>query len=97
MKTFKQFLESVEPLVAVQIEMFFRKELDLSKEEAKEATLWIEEDKDWGDLEGDTRDHILDYVVAIVPHLYDLPSRKIEERAFEELANVMYAKYEIEL
>jgi hypothetical protein len=61
--SFKQFLESADPLKAIEIEMFFRKELDLPKEEAEEAAEWFQHEKDWDHLEPDTIDHIIDYVV----------------------------------
>lgn len=90
--------ESADPLLDTQIEMFFRKELDLPREEATEAMLWINGEKDWRDLEGDTRDHVLDYVSRdLNPHIYKLAAGYISQHCEDELVRLMRTKYRIEL
>jgi hypothetical protein len=89
--------EEAEPLMLTQIEMFFRKELDLPPLEASEGALWVTGEKDWLDLEGDTRDHILDYVQHTVPNIYDQPGWKIQENAMTVITDVMYKKYGVEI
>ena len=98
MITFKQFLESHDPLLTTQVEMFFRQELDLPKEEAASATEWAMGDVDWGDLIGDTWQHILDYVGDVSDRdVYSMNSARIEEFALEKVTMQMLNKYGIEL
>lgn len=90
--------ESVDPLVATQVEMFFRQELSLPKEEAKSATGWAMGEDDWGDLVDDTWQHILDYVGDVSDRdIYSMNSARIEEFALETVTSRMYHKYGIEL
>jgi len=90
--------ESEDPLVDVQIEMFFREELGLPKEEAVEGRLWVQGEKDWGDLEGDTWTNILDYVSDHTDRdVYALKSHVIEEFALDVVTKRMLNKYGIEL
>lgn len=96
--TFKQFLESSDPLLTTQVEMFFRQELDLPKEEAKEAALWMEDETLWLDLEGDTRDHVLDYVEEhIYKNIYDMSPGLVSQYVYDELRKLMKQKYDISL
>jgi hypothetical protein len=96
MKTFKQFLESHDPLESLQIELFFREELDLPKEEAKEATRWILGDVDAGDTETDAWSNIIDYVQETTgADIYNMPSGDIEDFVRVKLAIVMIKKYGI--
>jgi hypothetical protein len=90
--------ESEDPLIDVQVEMFFREELGLPKEEAVEGRLWVQGYKDWGDLEGDTWTNILDYVGSHVDrNIYAMKSGVIEEFTLEFVTKKMYTKYGIEL
>jgi hypothetical protein len=98
MKTFKQFLESKDPLKDTEIEMFFRQELGLGRESAASAREWVLGDADWGDLEGDTWDHILDYIGDVTDRdIYSMKSHVIEEFALEKISMQMLNKYGIEL
>lgn len=90
--------EGQDPLLDTQIEMFFRHELELPRLEANEAMLWITGDKDWMDLEGDTRDHVLDYVSNhFDPNIFNLNSTFIPSYCEEELVKLMRDEYGIEL
>lgn len=89
--------EDVDPLLDVQIEMFFRKEIDMPADAAREATLWVTDEKDWGDLEGDARDWVLDYVEKEVPNIYDMSKWAAIDKALEVVTDVMKAKYGIEV
>ena len=98
MQTFKQFLESSDPLLTTQIEMFFRHELNLPRLEAKEATLWMEDEKDWMDLEGDTRDLVIDYIAEWVnADIEMMVSGFIPQYAYDEMRRIMRDKYQIEI
>jgi hypothetical protein len=98
MQTFKQFLENADPLVSLQVEMFFRHELEMSKVAATEAAAWIADEKDWADLEHDVRDVVLDYIDKnIDPGIYGVNSRQIEWHAMEKMQALMHEKYGIKL
>lgn len=97
MKTFKQFLEGQDPLLFVHVEMFFRKELDLPKDEAHHAADWMLGGPDPFDRNGDTWDHIIDYVIAHFMGGKFEPKPDLGKFCHEKLAKVMYDKYGIEL
>lgn len=88
--------ESKDPLEDIAVEMFFRQELNLPNEEAKEAALWFQYDKDWGDLEWDTRDHVIDYVQDTrYPDIYDYTRHQIPEMCWVAVRDAMNSKYGI--
>jgi hypothetical protein len=88
--------ESDDPLLDTQVEMFFRKELSLPKEEAAEAMQWITGEKFWKDLSSDTRDHVLDYVSQdINPNIYKLAPGYLPQHCQDELVRLMRDKYRI--
>jgi hypothetical protein len=98
MKTFKQFLESHDPLESLQIELFFREDVNLSETEAHEATRWVLGDVDAGDVETDAWTNIIDYVQETTgADIYNMPSVNIEGFVRQKIEMAMYNKYGIEL
>jgi hypothetical protein len=96
--TFKQFLESADPLEMLPIEIFFGKELSLSKEGATEAALWFLGHKGFQELSEHTWITIVDYVQdESIPDIYDKVGEPdhFEDLCHTYLKKVMKRKYGI--
>jgi hypothetical protein len=98
MKTFKQFLESHDPLESLQIQLFFREEVNLSKEEAEEAALWIVGGNAPFRSESDTWPLIMDYIEETTGAvIYHMARGSVEDFVRQKLTLIMRQKYGIEL
>jgi hypothetical protein len=97
-KTGILFHEEVDPLQDLQMEMFFRKELDLSPSMAKWAMKWAKSEIDCGDLPTDVWDYIVDWAAAQrSDDIWAGPSWKLQDRARTEVALSMQKKYGMSL
>lgn len=98
MKILKQLLEMTDPLKDLEIEMFFRKELDLSKEEAVEAREWVQGDGYWGDISPDVWAKILDYAdLTMDEDDFSYGPEQVQLDAHESIVMTMRRKYKIKL
>jgi len=96
--TFKQFLEGADPLEMLPIEIFFSKELGLSKDGAAEAALWFLGEEGFEELSEHTWTTIVDYVQdESIPDIYDLVGdrERFEDLCHTYLKKAMKRKYGI--
>jgi hypothetical protein len=86
--------EEEDPLRDLQIELFFRKELDLSPSQAKFAAQWAKNEIDSDGLPTDVWDYIVDWAAAQYDgDIWAGASWKVQDRARVEVAMSMQKKY----
>lgn len=87
--------EDVDELDEFKFELAFRKEFGCTKEQAQELVLWFKDEKDWEDLDHDTRGHIIERFSDMSED--DIhPGMSISDWTMDEISKILKKKYKLD-